>query len=214
MIIIDRDIRALLRQGELILDPFEDRLVQPSSVDLRLDRFVRILKEGTEELDIRDPRSAEQYEEANIGDDGFLLRPHGLLLGQTLEYMRIPDTCQGMIAQRSSLMRLGIHVSSSLINPGYAGNLPCLLTNRTDRPIRIFSGIPVCQLVLIRLTGRPDITYPEKPDAKYHEERRFLTSGIAKDAQQWVRPSPRLAHPEQANEFVMEVTVADPKEDA
>lgn len=110
-----------------------------------------------------------------------------MLSGQTFEHMKIPDTCVGLIEQRSSFMRLGIHVSSSLVNPGYAGNLPCLISNRSGRPLRIFARIPFCQLVLLTLSGRPDVTYAEKKDAKYQGERRFLPSRLATDAQRWVR---------------------------
>lgn len=187
MVLNDREIRALLKHGELVLEPFDDALVQPSSVDLTLDSFARIVEDGHGELDIRSPDQGA-YKEVNLPADGYVIAPGGMLIGQTVEHMKIPDSCQGMIAQRSSLMRLGIHVSSSLINPGYAGNLPCLISNKTGRPLRIFAGIPFCQLVLLGLSGRPDVTYPEKSDAKYHGEKRFLPSDIAIDAQRWIRP--------------------------
>jgi hypothetical protein len=99
-----------------------------------------------------------------------------------------------------------------LINPGYAGNLPVLISNKTDRALRIFPGVPFCQLVLLRLSGRPDVIYPEKPGAKYHEERKFFTSGIAEDARRWMAPSARLVHPEQAEEFKMEVSAVEASE--
>jgi dCTP deaminase len=187
MVLNDREIRALLKHGELVLTPFEDALVKPSSVDLRLDSFARVIEAGTGEIDIR---SADQgaSQEVNITAEGYVIEPGGMLIGQTFEHMKIPDRCQGMIAQRSSVMRLGVHVSSSLINPGYAGNLPCLISNRTGRPLRIFAGIPFCQLVLLGLSSRPDATYPEQVDAKYQGEKRFLPSAIAIDAQRWIRP--------------------------
>ena len=187
MVLNDRDIRALLKRGEFALEPFDDSLVKPSSVDLRLDSFARVIEAGDGEIDIR---SVDQsaYHEVHIPAEGYVIAPGGMLIGQTFEHMKIPDRCQGMIAQRSSLMRLGVHVSSSLINPGYAGNLPCLVSNRTGRPLRIFAGIPFCQLVLLGLSGPPDITYPEQVDAKYHGEKRFLPSDIAIDAKRWIRP--------------------------
>lgn len=188
MVLNDREIRALLKQRELVLDPFEDELVQPSSVDLRLDSFARVIEAGDGEIDIRPPGEAIGRE-IELSDEGHVIAPGCSLIGQTFEHMKIPDRCQGMIAQRSSMVRLGIHVSSSLVNPGYAGNLPCLISNRTIRPVRIFAGIPFCQLVLLSLSGRPDVTYPEKDSAKYHGEKRFLPSNIAIDARRWLRPS-------------------------
>jgi dCTP deaminase len=206
MILNDREIRALVKQGAFGIDPFEDELVQPSSLDLRLDRFARVIKTGSEEIDIRAGALAEFYEDLDIGDAGFVVPPGSSIVGQTLEHMRIPATCQGMLAQRSSLMRIGLHVSSSLINPGYAGNLPLLISNRTERSIRIFAGVPFCQLVLITLSGRPDVIYSEKSGAKYQGERKFRTSAIAEDARRWIAPSARLVNPADAESFKMEIS--------
>jgi dCTP deaminase len=209
MILNDREIRALIKLGEFVLDPFEDALVQPSSIDLRLNGFARVLKAGSDEIDIRAENLADFYEDVRLTDDGYTIPPRGTLIGQTMEHMTIPPSCQGMLAQRSSLVRLGIHISSSLINPGYSGNLPLLISNTTDRPIRIFSGVPFCQLVLLRLIGRPDVIYPEKVGAKYHDERKFLTSGIAEDVRRWLAPSARLVRPEQAEAFKMAVSTSE-----
>ena len=186
MVLNDKELRALLRQGALALDPFDDALVQPASIDLRLSSSARVIEAGDAEIDIRSAKQVA-YPQIELAAEGHVIPPGGVLIAQTLEHMKIPDTCLGMIEQRSSFMRLGVHVSSSLINPGYAGTLPCLISNRTGRPLRIFAGIPFCQLVLLALSGRPDITYPEKWDAKYHGERRALPSDLATDAQRWIR---------------------------
>ena len=213
MILIDRDIRALIKSHELVLDPFEDDLVQPSSIDLRLDSFARTIASNTEEFDLRSD-AAEVYDELRLADEGHVLAPYGTLIGQTMELMQIPATCQGLIAPRSSLVRLGIHVASSLINPGYVGKLPILISNLSTRPIRIFAGLPICQLVLLKLSGRPDVIYPEKADAKYHGELESLGSRIAEDAARWVStPSPRLADPSQAKKFRKEVSTTDGSDD-
>ncbi len=214
MILNDREIRVLLRSKEFVLDPFEDSLVQPSSVDLRLDVFARSIPSSDEEFDVRNKNISDFYAETRLPDEGFVLAPSATLIGQTMEFMTIPVTCQGMIAQRSSLVRLGIHVSSSLINPGYSGNLPLFISNRSARPIRIHSGLPFCQLVLMTLSGRPDVIYPEKKDAKYQGEREVLGSLIAEDAHRWVRPpSPRLVDPTQAKNFQKEVLIAEESDD-
>jgi dCTP deaminase len=208
MVLIDRELRALIKQKALGLEPFDDGLVQSSSIDIRLDSFARVIRSGAEELDIRTHEIAQQYEDVAIGEAGHVIPARGVLIGQTMERIRIPSRCVGAIAQRSSFLRLGISVSSSLINPGYEGNLPCLIANLNDRPVRVFAGVPICQLVLFALIGRPDMLYPDKKDAKYNQEREFLVSAIAKDADRWLRPGPRLAHPEQADDFKMEVSEA------
>jgi dCTP deaminase len=213
MILNDRELRALIRTKEFALDPFEDALVQPSSVDLRLDDFARVIQPGAEAFDVRDDPEAF-YETLRIPPEGHVLAAHATFIGQTAEFMRIPETCQGQIAQRSSVIRLGIHVSSSLVNPGYAGKLPIIVSNLSSRPIRLLPGLPICQLVLMTLSGRPDVIYPEKADAKYHDERELLASRIAEDARRWVRPaSPRLADLSEAEKFRKVVSIRDDRDD-
>lgn len=206
MILIDRELRAMLRQGEFGLDPFDDALVQPSSIDLRLDALARVVRASVDAIDSRRETLEQEYEDIDLSaDDGYVLEPRGCLLVQTYEHMRIPATCQGRIAERSSLVRLGLSVMTSLINPGYAGRLPCTLTNLLGRPIRIYPGVPFCQLVLHRCVGRPDVAYHEKEDAKYHGEQRARPSSLHQDVRRW-RPAPRLVHPEQVSELRVEIT--------
>lgn len=206
MILVDRELRALLRQGDLKLDPFDDGLVQPSSIDLRLDAFARRLRASESPLDTRGEGAGLEYEDVDLsGDSGYVLGPRECLIVQTYEHMRIPATSMGRIAERSSLVRLGLAVTASLINPGYAGRLPCTLTNLTGRAIRIYARVPFCQLVLHQCVGRPDVVYPEKRDAKYHDEPSALPSAIHEDVVRW-RPAPRLAHPEQASELKVEIS--------
>lgn len=211
MILNDRELRALLKDGEFVLQPFADDLIQPSSIDLRLDRFVRRVAADDAVFDLaQDVVESELYSDDEIGDQGIVVNPGDTILGQTAETMKIPATCQGMIAQRSSIVRLGIHVSSSLVNPGYEGNLPLMITNRAPRPFCLRAGVPICQLVLLRLTGRPDVIYSDKPDAKYHGERKFLPSRVADDVRRWGRSAGlELADPAQAERFRKEVSFED-----
>jgi dCTP deaminase len=206
MILIDREIRALLRQGDLKLDPFDDALVQPSSIDLRLDSLARVLRAGEAPLDTRNKELDQEYEDVDLSaDEGYVVEPRGYLLVQTYEHMQIPVRCQGHISERSGLVRLGLSVTASLVNPGYAGRLPCTLTNLSGRPIRIYAGVPFCQLVLHQCVGRPDVAYHEKADAKYHDEPRARPSALSQDVRRW-RPAPRLVHPEQVSELKVEIS--------
>lgn len=211
MILNDRELRALLKQRELLLDPLEDDLIQPSSIDLRLDSFTRSIEASEEAVDLaQDIIETDLYRDVVIGDDGLVLGPGATILGQTAETMKLPATCQGTIAQRSGMVRLGIHVSSSLLNPGYEGNLPLIITNRTQRPFRIHAGMPICQLVLVRLSGRPDVIYSEKKDAKHQGERKLLPSRVPEDVRRWSRPpSLRLADPAEAERFRKEPIFED-----
>lgn len=209
MIAIDREIRALIRQGEFKLDPFDDRLIQPSSVDLRLDPRGRIIRASPEPVNPLDDLQTI-YEEVDLSkEEGFAVPAHGYLMTQTLEMIKVPVRCQGQIAQRSSFVRLGLEVSASLLNPGYEGRLPCIIKNLTDRPIVVLAGVPFCQLVLHFCSGRPDVAYHEKMDAKYHGEKQALPSAISDDVRRWHRPAPRLVNPEQARQLSVVISHED-----
>jgi dCTP deaminase len=206
VILNDREIKALLRRGELSLVPHDPELIQASSIDLRLDQFARRVKDNEVELCLREDLNEDAYEGIEIDGSGYLIPSASTFIGQTMEHIKIPETCQGSIAQRSSVVRIGVHVSSSLLNPGYQGNLPLLIRNDTGRTIRVHAGMPICQLVLTRLIARPDVVYSENPSAKYHGERKFLESRIAEDVRRWARPpSPRLVDPSQADFFRKQV---------
>ena len=88
----DREIRALLKQGELGLTPFDERLVQPSSIDLRLDSFARLIIGGHQEVSLRDADHVDLYETVHIPSEGYIISSKGCLIGQTMEYMKIPNT--------------------------------------------------------------------------------------------------------------------------
>lgn len=211
MIASDHEIRGLLDGGEFVLEPREEALIQPSSVDLRLGRNVRRLQGGREVLNLAgDLDEGEAYADLEIPVEGVILAAGEALLGQTFERMTLPATFQGVIEQRSSLVRLGVQVTSSLVNPGYVGNLPLLIVNLGRRPILLHSEMPVCQLVLHHLTNRPGVTYPEKPGAKYQGERMITASRVAEDVRRWSRPpSLSLVDPSQASSFRKEAIFED-----
>lgn len=208
MTLVDREIRFLLERKELVLDPLDPAQIQPASIDLRMGRNVQVPPDEDGELDLSAASSAP-FDPQEIADTGLLLPPHGSVVALVAEYMRLPDDCLGRIAQRSSLVRIGVQVSSSLINPGYAGHLPCLVQNTTRRPIRLFAGLPFCQLILHRCTGRPERTYAEKKDAKYHDERIFRPSAIHADVRFWVKPAPRPLRAEDAALLKVELLPED-----
>jgi dCTP deaminase len=200
----DKEILSLLKEGSLVLEPTDEGLLQPSSIDLRLHTFARRYRHDVTEVDTRWTQTelARAFQDISIDENGYLLAPQEVLFVQTFEYMKIPEICQGLIAQRSSLMRVGLHVSSSLVNPGYEGNLPCMLANFSSRPIRLYPGIPFCQLVLLPLSDRPSRVYGEKQDAKYHKE-------LGEDVQRWASIGIRLADPEKAKDFEVKASFGE-----
>lgn len=136
----DRDILKELQLGNLLIEPIDtDVQVQPASIDLRLGGTLRKL-----------------YRKSfMITRDGYLLRPGQFILGDTIEYMRIPHYLSGQFAGKSSLGRRGLqtHCTTGFVDPGFQGTLTVELSNLSNQPFRLHAGMPIGQLCLYRLTS-------------------------------------------------------------
>ena len=152
--------------------------IQPCSIDLKLDRvFWKPRKAGT--IDLRKSKlfelSPRRYWKKIILSKGecITLQPGKLLLGRIYEKFTIPQDCAGKIEGRSSFARmgLGIHISGDFINPGYRGHMPLQLVNYGSNPIKIFPYVPICQLMLVRLSTKPQRVYGERElQSKYMDD--------------------------------------------
>lgn len=192
MVLSDKDIHLLLRNGELVVlgtDPAHPFVavdqVQPCSIDLRLgNRFLRF-KPGIVEFDIRNIAdvSALMEEEIVADKERIVLPPNGILFGQIYEQLRLPPTCCGYIEGRSRFARLGlsVHVTGGFINPEFEGAMPLQIVNNNSFPIAIYPYITICQLLLNRLSGAPLIPYPRRSNNPYHKESHAGPSMIGKD---------------------------------
>ena len=136
MLLSDRDLRKELDEGRLRLDPFESAMIQPSSIDVRLDRFFRVF-DNSKYTHI-DP--AQQQDELTSpvevpDDDPFVLHPGEFVLGSTYEAVRLPEDLAGRLEGKSSLGRLGLltHSTAGFIDPGFFGHITLELSNVADR---------------------------------------------------------------------------------
>jgi dCTP deaminase len=156
MLLSDRDIIAAVDAGRLVVDPWDAELVQPSSVDVRLDRYFRVFN-NTQYTHI-DP-GLRQDELTTLvepkGDDPFVLHPGEFVLGSTLEIVTLPDDLAGRLEGKSSLGRLGLltHSTAGFIDPGFTGHLTLELSNVANLPIMLWPGMKIGQLCLFRLSS-------------------------------------------------------------
>jgi dCTP deaminase len=155
MLLSDRDIRAEIDAGRLGIEPFDDALVQPSSVDVRLDSLFRVFN-NTRYTHI-DP-SLQQDELTSLVEplDGepFVLHPGEFVLGSTLEMCTLPDDLAGRLEGKSSLGRLGllIHSTAGFIDPGWDGHVTLELSNVANLPITIYPGMKIGQISFMQMT--------------------------------------------------------------
>ena len=162
MLLSDRDIRAEVAAGRVKVEPFTEAMIQPSSVDVRLDRFFRVFE--NHKYSVIDP-SIEQAdltrEVAVVPDEFFILHPGEFVLASTYEVITLPDDIAGRLEGKSSLGRLGLltHSTAGFIDPGFSGHITLELSNVANLPVKLFPGMKIGQLCLIKLSSPAEHPY-------------------------------------------------------
>lgn len=165
MILSDRDIRAEIDAGRIVIDPFTPEAVQPSSVDLHLASRFRVFRNNRYPyIDVRadQPDLTELVEVA--GDEPFILHPGEFVLGSTLERVTLPDDLVARLEGKSSLGRLGllIHSTAGYVDPGWEGNLTLELSNVASLPITLYHGMRIGQISFQRLSSAVEVAYGDE----------------------------------------------------
>ena len=162
MVLSDRTIRRLLDEGRIGIDPYEETLLQPSSVDVRVDRYFRVFRNSRYPfIDVK----AQQEELTELvqvtGDEAFILHPGEFVLGSTLERITLPDDLVARLEGKSSLGRLGllIHSTAGFIDPGWDGHVTLELSNVANLPITIYRGMKIGQLSFVQLSEPAEAPY-------------------------------------------------------
>lgn len=175
MLLSDRDILAEINAGRVALDPYDPDMIQPSSIDVRLDKFFRVF--DNHKYAAIDP-SAEQAELTRLVDVGpegpFVLHPGEFVLGSTFESVTLPDDIAARLEGKSSLGRLGLltHSTAGFIDPGFEGNVTLELSNTATLPINLWPGMKIGQLCFFRLSSPAENPYGSaKYGSRYRGQR-------------------------------------------
>jgi dCTP deaminase len=156
VLLSDRDLRAEIESARVAVDPYDPAMIQPSSIDVRLDRLFRVFE--NHRYPHIDP-STEQPELTRLvepdGDEPFILHPGEFVLGSTYEVVTLPDDIAGRLEGKSSLGRLGLltHSTAGFIDPGFSGHVTLELSNVATLPIKLWPGMKIGQLCLFRLSS-------------------------------------------------------------
>ena len=162
MLLSDRDIREAIESGRVSLEPYDPAMVQPSSIDVRLDRFFRVFENH------RYPHIDPAVEQPDLtrlvepeGDDPFILHPGEFALGSTYEVVSLPDDIASRLEGKSTLGRLGLltHSTAGFIDPGFSGHVTLELSNVATLPIKLWPGMKIGQLCLFRLSSPAEHPY-------------------------------------------------------
>ena len=175
MLLSDRDIRAELESGQVQLDPLDLGMIQPSSIDVRLDKFFRLF--DNHKYPFIDP--AEEQPDLTRGlevADGepFILHPGEFVLGSTFEQVTLPDDIAARLEGKSSLGRLGLltHSTAGFVDPGFSGHVTLELSNVATLPIKLWPGMKIGQLCFFRLSSSSENPYgSEKYGSRYQGQR-------------------------------------------
>lgn len=179
MLISDRDIRTELDSGRIGLDPYDPQMIQPASVDVRLDRFFRLF--DNHKYAHIDP-SLEQPDltrlvEVEAGEP-FILHPGEFVLGSTYEQVALPDDVAARLEGKSSLGRLGLltHSTAGFIDPGFSGHVTLELSNMATLPIKLWPGSKIGQLCFFRLSSSAEHPYGDGTYGNRYQGQRGPTA--------------------------------------
>jgi dCTP deaminase len=175
VLLSDRDILSELDAKRVQLDPFDAAMVQPSSVDVRLDRFFRVFENH------RYPHIDPAEEQPDLtrlvepsGEEPFILHPGEFVLGSTYELVTLPDDVAARLEGKSSLGRLGLltHSTAGFIDPGFSGHVTLELSNVATLPIKLWPGMKIGQLCFFRLSSPAEHPYgSSKYGSRYQGQR-------------------------------------------
>jgi dCTP deaminase len=179
VLLSDRDLRAEIAAGQISIDPYDPSMVQPSSVDVRLDRYFRVFENhlyphidpAVEQPDLTRLIEPEKGEP-------FILHPGEFVLGSTFEVVTLPDYMASRLEGKSSLGRLGLltHSTAGFIDPGFSGHVTLELSNVATLPIKLWPGMKIGQLCMFRLSSPAEHPYGSQTYGSRYQNQRGPTA--------------------------------------
>jgi dCTP deaminase len=179
MLLPDHVIRSYALNGTLGIEPFDPEMIQPSSIDVRLDRFFRVF-ESHRSTHI-DPAHEDEELTRLVDqpiDRSFILHPGEFVLGSTLERITLPVDLAGRLEGKSSLGRLGlaVHSTAGFIDPGFSGHVTLELSNLAPLPIKLWPGMKIGQLCLMQMSSPAKYPYGHSRNKSRYQGQRGPTA--------------------------------------
>jgi dCTP deaminase len=175
VLLSDRDILAEIESRRVVVEPYDPAMIQPSSIDFRLDRYFRVFENHRyPHIDPAADQSDLTREVEPTGDEPFILHPGEFVLGSTLEVVTLPDDLAARVEGKSSLGRLGLltHATAGFVDPGFSGHVTLELANVATLPIKLYPGMKIGQLCFFRLSSPAQHPYgSEKYGSRYQGQR-------------------------------------------
>lgn len=174
MILSDTYIKKYLKEKSLIIEPLDEKQIQPASVDLRLGtHYLKLDENSFSEMTMTDEINYIPFE-----SDEIIIPSHSFLLATTKEYIELPSNLTAFVEGRSSIGRMGLFIQNAgWVDPGFKGELTLELFNANRLPIKLSSGRRICQLVFAQMVGDPERIY----NGKYQGQTNAVGSRIFLD---------------------------------
>ena len=175
MLLSDRDILNEIDAGRIGMEPFDPAMVQPASIDVRLDRYFRVFE--NHRYPHIDPAQAQDDLTREVqaeGDEPFILHPGEFVLGSTYEEVSLPADLAARVEGKSSLGRLGLltHATAGFVDPGFSGHVTLELANVATLPIKLYPGMKIGQFCFFRMSSASEHPYgSEKYGSRYQGQR-------------------------------------------
>ena len=179
MLLSDRDIRAQVDGGRVRLDPYDAELIQPSSIDVRLDKYFRLF--DNHKYGVIDP-AQDQPDLTHLVEvdpaEGFVLHPGEFVLGSSYEQITLPDDVAARVEGKSSLGRLGLltHATAGFVDPGFSGHVTLELSNVATLPIMLWPGMKIGQLCFFQLSSPAENPYGSAKYGSHYQGQRGPTA--------------------------------------
>ena len=184
MVLSDRSIREALAAGHITIDPLDESCIQPSSVDLHVDRYFRLFRNHTSRvIDVREDQE-DLTELVDVGEDPLILHPGEFVLGSTTEKVTLPDDLVARLEGKSSLGRLGllIHSTAGFVDAGWDGHLTLELSNVANLPIALYFGMKIGQISFFKMSSPVERPYGSKElGSKYQGQSSPTASEFYRD---------------------------------
>ncbi|WP_017540922.1 MULTISPECIES: dCTP deaminase [Nocardiopsis] len=182
MLLSDRDIRSEIESGRVKIDPYDPGLIQPSSIDVRLDRYFRVFENHKyPHIDpaVEQPDLTRLVEVA--ADSEFILHPGEFVLASTYEVVTLPHDIASRLEGKSSLGRLGLltHSTAGFIDPGFSGHVTLELSNVATLPMKLYPGMKIGQLCMFRLSSPAEHPYGSARYGSRYQDQRGPTPSRA-----------------------------------
>ena len=179
MLLSDRDIRAQIDAGRVRLDPYDAAMIQPSSIDIRMDRYFRLF--DNHKYPFIDPASDQEDLTRLVEvetDEPFVLHPGEFVLGSTYEQVTLPDDVAARVEGKSSLGRLGLltHATAGFVDPGFSGHVTLELSNVATLPIKLWPGMKIGQLCFFQLSSPSENPYGSAKYGSHYQGQRGPTA--------------------------------------